>query len=62
VNTPEGAALRIRYMLKHRDQLESMGRKARQFVLENFLLTRHLREHLTLMLAVVHQTKDRIEL
>jgi trehalose synthase len=62
VNTPEGAALRIRYMLKHRDQLESMGRKARQFVLENFLLTRHLREYLTLMLAVVHQTKDRIEL
>lgn len=62
VNTPEGAALRIRYMLKHRDQLEAMGRKARQFVLENFLLTRHLREYLTLMLAVVHQSEDRIEL
>jgi trehalose synthase len=39
-----------------------MGRKARQFVLENFLLTRYLREYLTLMLAVVHQTMDRIEL
>ncbi|MCU0574388.1 MAG: glycosyltransferase [Syntrophobacteraceae bacterium] len=62
VNTPEGAALRIRYLLKHRDQLEMMGRKARQFVLENFLLTRYLREYLTLMLAVVHQTMDRIEL
>jgi trehalose synthase len=62
VNTPEGAALRIRYMLKHRDQLETMGRKAKQFVLENFLLTRHLREYLTLMHAVAHQTKDRIEL
>lgn len=62
VNTPEGAALRIRYLLKHRGQLEAMGRNARQFVLENFLLTRQLREHLTLMLAMVHQTKDRIEL
>lgn len=62
VNTPEGAALRIRYLLKHRNQLETMGRKARQFVLENFLLTRHLREYLTLMHAMVHQTKDRIEL
>jgi len=62
VSTPEGAALRIRYLLKNREQLEIMGRKARQFVLENFLLTRHLREYLTLMLAVVHETRDRIEL
>lgn len=29
VNTPEGAALRIRYLLKRRDRLEEMGQKAR---------------------------------
>lgn len=62
VNSPEGAALRIRYLLKHRDKLEEMGRKAKQFVLENFLLTRHLREYLTLMYAIMHETKERIDL
>lgn len=62
VNTPEGAALRIRYLLKHRDKLNEMGRKAKQFILENFLLTRQLREYLTLMVAIMHGKKDRIEL
>ncbi|MGC9325752.1 MAG: glycosyltransferase [Desulfomonilia bacterium] len=61
VNTPEGAALRIRYLLKNRGKLHEMGRKAHQFVLENFLITRHLREYLTLMLAIRDVTKDRIE-
>ena len=62
VNTPEGAALRIRYLLKHRDRLQEMGETARTFVLENYLLTRHLREYLTLMLAVIRNSSDRIEL
>jgi trehalose synthase len=62
VNTPEGAALRIRYLLKHRDKLEEMGRKAKQFIRDNFLLTRHLREYLTLMVSVMHGSQGRIEL
>jgi trehalose synthase len=62
VNTAEGAALRIRYLLKHRDRLQEMGETARTFVLENYLLTRHLREYLTLMLAVIRNSSDRIEL
>jgi trehalose synthase len=62
VNTPEGAALRIRYLLKNRDRLDEMGNKARGFVQENFLLTRHLREYLTLMSAVLHGLEERIEL
>ena len=62
VNTPEGAALRIRYLLKNQDRLETMGRKARQLVLDNFLVTRHLREYLTLMFATMHPGMDRIEL
>ena len=62
VSTPEGAALRIRYLLKHRNQLEEMGRKAKEFVPQNFLLTRHLREYLTLMVAISHETDERIEL
>jgi trehalose synthase len=62
INTPEGAALRIRYLLKHRDILETMGKKAHQFVLENFLITRHLREYLTLMVALMFGSEERIEL
>jgi len=62
VNTPEGAALRIRYLLRHRDRLREMGMKAKEFVRENFLITRHLREYLTLMIAVTHAATDRIEL
>jgi trehalose synthase len=62
VNTSEGAALRIRYLLKHRRMLEEMGARAHQFVLENFLITRHLREYLTLIVAMVHGSDERIEL
>jgi len=62
VNTAEGAALRIRYLLKHRDRLQEIGETARTFVLENYLLTRHLREYLTLMVAIINNSRDRIEL
>ncbi len=62
VNSPEGAALRVRYLLHRRDRLEEMGAKSRKFVLENFLLTRHLREYLTLMVGLLHKADYRIEL
>lgn len=62
VSTPEGAALRIRYLLHQRERLTDMGSKAREFVRENFLLTRQLREYLTLMLALRNSGTPRIEL
>jgi trehalose synthase len=62
VNTPEGAALRIRYLLHQPEKIEEMGRKARIFVRDNFLITRHLREYLTLMVALLNGARDRIEL
>jgi len=62
VGTPEGAALRIRYFLRHPERVQEMGRKAKEFVRENFLITRNLREYLSLMLGLVHGEEDRIEL
>ena len=62
VATPEGAALRIRYLLHHPDVLENMGEKARLLVRNNFLLTRHLREYLTVMASLLHGAGDRMEL
>ncbi len=62
VNTPEGAALRIRYLLHQPESMRAMGVKAREFVRENFLITRHLREYLTLMVALLHGAQERIEL
>jgi trehalose synthase len=60
VNTPEGAAHRIRYFLHNRDRLREMGSIARELVRENFLLTRHLRDYLTLMLVAARDPKERM--
>ncbi|HKJ23038.1 MAG TPA: glycosyltransferase, partial [Gammaproteobacteria bacterium] len=62
VNTPEGAALRIRYLLHNPEKLTAMGAKSREFVRQNFLLTRHLREHLSLIVSMIHGADERIEL
>ena len=62
VNTPEGAALRTRYLLHQPEKIGEMGAKARAFVRDNFLITRHLREYLTLMVALLHGARERIEL
>jgi trehalose synthase len=62
VDTPEGAALRIQYLLHHDVHRKEMGAKAREFVRESFLLTRHLREYLTLMLALRYGSEERITL
>ncbi|HEY3294079.1 MAG TPA: glycosyltransferase [bacterium] len=62
VRTPQGAALRLRYLLDNRDRLRAMGEKGRRFVQENFLLTRQLSEYLTMMVAVIHNFEERIEL
>jgi len=52
VNSPEGLAQRARYLLNHPRNMRTMGKKGREFVRENFLLTRHLREYLTLMVGL----------
>jgi trehalose synthase len=62
VSTPEGAALRMRYLLGKPELAAEMGAKARKLVRENFLLTRQLREYMTLMVAMLNGAENRIEL
>ncbi len=52
VDTPEGAALRIRKLLYQPDVISKIGQTAKEFVQENYLCNRHLREYLTLMLGL----------
>jgi len=50
VHSPEGAAYRIRYLLRYADKRQRMGRIGHEFVREHFLLTRNLRDYLTTLL------------
>ncbi|MFZ5764010.1 MAG: glycosyltransferase [Thermodesulfobacteriota bacterium] len=61
VQSPEGAALRIRYLLHRKEKSLEMGKRARRFVQENFLITRHLKEYLALMIGILHGNKERID-
>lgn len=61
VNTPEGAANRIRYLLHDTKSSENMGRQGKEFVKEKFLTTRHLREYLTLFINLCFPDTDRVE-
>lgn len=61
VNTPEGAAHRIRYLLQYPEKMKQMGITGHEFAKENFLITRHLREYLTVMATLLHEDTERIE-
>lgn len=54
VNSVEGAAFRIRHLLNNPDVRQKMGQDAKEYVRQNFLITRHLRDYLTLIYAVVN--------
>ncbi len=49
VNSVEGTAFRIRYLLENPEVREKMGEDAREFVRRNFLITRHVGDYLALM-------------
>lgn len=62
VSSPEGAAVRLRYLLHYRERSARMGACGREHVRQNFLVTRQLREYLTVMLGLVRGFAHRIEL
>ncbi len=49
VNSVEGAAFRIHYLLDNPEVMTKVGEDAREFVRGNFLITRHLGDYLALM-------------
>jgi trehalose synthase len=54
VYSPEGAAFRLRYLLTHPRAAERMGAKGREHVRRNFLIIRHVRDYLLLMLTCLY--------
>jgi trehalose synthase len=52
VSSPEGCAFCIRYLLHRPEMARRMGQTAREFVRAHFLITRHLRDYLTLMILL----------
>jgi len=49
VNSAEGAAFRIHYLMDNPELMTKMGEDAREYVRRNFLITRHLGDWLALM-------------
>jgi len=52
VNNPEEAVEKTLHLLEHREAASELGRKGKQHVKENFLITRHLKEYLKLFLSL----------
>ncbi len=52
VNSVEEAVDKTLYLLKHPEAAEEMGKKGKEHVKENFLITRHLKDYLELFLRL----------
>ena len=62
VSTPEGAALRMRYLLQHKEKAHRMGENARAYARQNFLITGQLRSVLALLEVSRHEEeRERLE-
>ena len=60
VRSIEGTAYRIRLLLRHPEIARHVSENGYDHVKQNFLLTRHLRNYLALMLAVREDSSDRV--
>jgi len=62
VHSPEGAANAASRLLGDRNLRHAMGENGYQHVKQNFLLTRHVRDYLLVMLAAEHPGEDIVSL
>jgi trehalose synthase len=58
VHSPAGAAYRIRYLLRYAEKRHRIGQNGHEFVREHFLLTRHLRDYLNVLLCLDRPEPD----
>jgi trehalose synthase len=58
VNSIEGTAYRIRYLLNRPSVSHKIGEQAKKFVLQNFLITRHLKDYLALFRILENPGRD----
>lgn len=52
VHSPAGAAYRIRWLLRYAEKRQRMGHVGQEFVRQHFLLIRHLRQYLKVLLCL----------
>jgi len=62
VHSPEGCAFRIRYLLHRPEMAHRMGKIGKEFVRQHFLITRHIRDYLTLLIFLENPGRLFIEL
>lgn len=62
VHSVEGAAFRIRQLLNNPAMAEKMGENAREYVRKNFLITRQMRDYLSVWYASENKGKSILEL
>ncbi len=62
VHSPEGCAFRIRYLLHRPEMARRLGKTGREFVRQHFLITRHIRDYLTLLIFLENPGSLVIEL
>ncbi|MDO9462318.1 MAG: glycosyltransferase, partial [Deltaproteobacteria bacterium] len=62
VHSVEGAAFRIRQFLNNPDMARRMGEKGKEYVRINFLITRQIRDYLSVWYALENKGKNVLEL
>ena len=62
VHSPEGAAHRALELLGDAELRAKLGENGRLHVKQNFLLTRHLKDYLLLMMALEHPNEDIVQM
>jgi len=62
VHSPEGAAQRAMQLLADDARCRQMGENGFQHVRQNFLLTRHVKDYMLVMLALEHRDEDVVHL
>lgn len=62
VHSVEGAAYRIRQYLNNPEMALRMGEKGREYVRNNFLITRQIRDYLSVWYSIEHKEKAILEL